>query len=148
VYLKAHNGNYVDVGVQNSGVYARWNAQGTWQGFIIEKPNGNGSVLLGDTIVLRAHTGKMIDVVGSSVQARWFDYGAWQSLSIEKATARRLLEDPANTASVGVVFGALAGISSMVVLASFLCAGYFSLHPTVPKVPQLDGHKIHPSCAE
>merc|ERR1711972_1062110 len=101
---------------------------------IIEKPNRNGSVLPGDTIVLRAHTGTMIDVVGSNVQARWFDYGVRQSLSIEKATARRLSEDPADTASVG----AAVGILSMVLLASFLLAGYFSLQRTVPNVPHLD----------
>ena len=39
----------------------------------------------GDTIYLKTHTGKHIDVEGTAVQARWNGQGGWQALTIEKA---------------------------------------------------------------
>ena len=37
----------------------------------------------GDTIYLKAHTVKHIDVEGTAVQARWDSQGNWQALTIE-----------------------------------------------------------------
>ena len=45
------------------------------------------NIISGDTIYLKAHTGKNIDVEGTSVQARWENQGGWQALVIEKATS-------------------------------------------------------------
>ena len=46
------------------------------------------AVASGDTIYLKTHTGKHIDVEGTAVQARWNDQGDWQALTIEKAGVR------------------------------------------------------------
>ena len=42
------------------------------------------SISSGDTISLRAHTGKYIDVQGTTVKARGNDQGGQQALTIEK----------------------------------------------------------------
>ena len=69
---------------------ARYDDQGSWQAFVIEKSDGRrmmavgDSIYVGETIYLRAHTGKYIDVEGTSVRARYDDKGDWQALIIEK----------------------------------------------------------------
>jgi len=61
----------------------------------------------GDTIFLRAHTGKMLDIEGdtsSSVRARYALVGARQALIVEKlADARRLKQTAADKAASGIV---------------------------------------------
>lgn len=51
---------------------------------MIEKASGVGEMIYdGETIYLRSHTGKYIDVEGTSVQARYEEKGDWQALTIE-----------------------------------------------------------------
>ena len=45
----------------------------------------NRPVNSGDTVYLKAHTGKHIDVQGTAVKARWNGQGGWQALTMEKA---------------------------------------------------------------
>ena len=94
--LKTHTGAYIDVegtavkaryGLVEDppGARVRYKAE---QRLTIEK-DGDGAVYDGDTVFLRAHTGKTIDVEGTAVQARWDDPEAsqerQQALTIEKA---------------------------------------------------------------
>ena len=46
----------------------------------------------GDSIFLRAHTGRLIEVSGDAVQANWLEMGEWQTLVVERSTLRRLTE--------------------------------------------------------
>merc|ERR1712093_808203 len=80
------------MGVQDTAVRADWNDYGLWQTFIIQKKSGNGPVMPGDSIFLRAHTRKFIEVDGVAVQARWYEEGEWQSLVVERSSLRRLAE--------------------------------------------------------
>lgn len=64
---------------------------GEWQKLFIEK-RGAGAIMPGDTIFLRAHTGKIIEVQGEAVQAHWDDLGEWQAMIIEKSNPRRLTQ--------------------------------------------------------
>merc|ERR1712093_960438 len=82
------------MGVQDTAVRADWNDYGLWQTFIIQKKSGKGPVMPGDSIFLRAHTGKFIEVDGVAVQARWNEEGEWQSLVVEKSSLRRLAKAP------------------------------------------------------
>merc|ERR1712093_281264 len=87
------------MGVQDTAVRADWNDYGLWQTFIIQKKSGKGPVMPGDSIFLRAHTGKFVEVDGVEVQARWYEEGQWQSLVVERSALRRLTE--ASQQSVG-----------------------------------------------
>jgi len=44
----------------------------------------SGAVHVGDTVWLRAHTGKRVTVQGFDMHAKWGDRGSWQALTIEK----------------------------------------------------------------
>lgn len=47
-----------------------------------------GPIHDGDTIWLRAHTGRRLTVQGTSVHASWRDRGSWQALVIEKRSSK------------------------------------------------------------
>jgi hypothetical protein len=88
IHLVAHTENCLDV--EGSAVQARWSDRGVLQKFRIEK-NGEGAIFSGDTVFLKAHTGKYVDVLpwyiwwlGSAVAARYDGRGSWQALTIEK----------------------------------------------------------------
>ena len=74
---------------------ARWETQGTWQALVIEKAT-NGVMSSGDSIYLKAHTGKSVDVEGTTVQARWEAEGDWQALVIAKATSQEVCNETAH----------------------------------------------------
>jgi len=98
------------VDVQGTEVQARWPERGEWQKFVIERPDGNGAVMPGDTIFLKAHTNNMVEVDGIAVQARWNDKGLWQSLVIRKAISRRLEDTSSDASSLGAFVGAAAAL--------------------------------------
>ena len=89
VFFRTHTGYHLDV--EGESVRARYDDQGAWQEFVIEKAGGRrmmaigDSIYVGDTVYLRAHTGKYIDVEGTSVRARYEEQGDWQALIIETA---------------------------------------------------------------
>merc|ERR1711962_781852 len=56
---------------------------GGWQTFVIEREAGNGSVLIGDKIFLRTHTGNHLDVETFNVQARFNEQGNWQRFTLD-----------------------------------------------------------------
>lgn len=45
---------------------------------------GGRAIFAGDTVFLKSHTGKLVDVEGAVVQARYKDRGDWQKLVVEK----------------------------------------------------------------
>lgn len=87
IFLKAFSGSGNAVDIEDQLVQARWADRGDWQAIVIEKKDDDvhtHTVLSGDTVYLKTHTGKHIDVEGNSVRARWSDMGTWQSFRIEK----------------------------------------------------------------
>jgi hypothetical protein len=87
----------------------------------IEKKDGSGEILSGDSVTLQAHTGKFIEVEGTGVQARFAGRGDWQTLVIEKAAGRQLAETSLSTPVPEVLRDASFGMFAFVI-ASFACA--------------------------
>lgn len=81
---------------------------GEWQKILIERKDGKGAVMPGDTIFLKAHTGKTIEVEGDTVQCRWSDKGLWQDLIIEPSASRRLMDTS--------VYDSVAGATPSIVM--------------------------------
>ena len=84
-----HSGKYLDI--EDTLVQARLPDHGSGQMLIIEKDgdhdgddDGDGAISTGDTVYLKAHSGKHLDIEDTSVQARWTDHGNWQKLIVEK----------------------------------------------------------------
>ena len=72
------------IDIEDEDVRARYDDQdGLWQRLILEK-DSDGPILSGDSIYLRAHTGKYIDVETAVARARYDDHGDWQRFVIEK----------------------------------------------------------------
>lgn len=90
VFVQAHTKQLLHVG-WDAVVRADWSAWGEWQRLIIERKHGNGPVMPGDAILLRARTGNFIDVEGIKVQARFQDRELLQSIVVEKSLKRRLM---------------------------------------------------------
>jgi len=87
VYFRTHTQRHIDV--ENESVHARYDDQGAWQAFVIEKKDSAvGDIIYADdTIYLMAkHTGKFIEVEGTTVGARYNERGDWQAFVIEYAT--------------------------------------------------------------
>merc|ERR1712185_830796 len=59
VFLRAHTGSLLHV--QDTAVLAKWSDYGEWQRFVLEKRDGDGPVMPGDAIFLRAHTWKYVE---------------------------------------------------------------------------------------
>merc|ERR1712072_1578620 len=81
VFLKAHTEKHLDV--EGTSVAARWNDQGGWQAFVIEREAGAGAVTIGDKVFLRTHTGNHLEVEAFDVQARFKDHGNWQKFTLD-----------------------------------------------------------------
>jgi len=70
--------------VEPSGfVHAFWHHRGKWQRFELEREDGPGPVLSGDTVLLKSWTGRRLTVQGSRVHASWRHAGAWQKFVID-----------------------------------------------------------------
>jgi hypothetical protein len=84
IYLRAHTGKRVTV--ENTEVHAKWDHQGVWQRFILEKAGSHGPIYPNDTVYLRAHTGKRLTVQGTTVHAAWDHQGSWERFTLESDT--------------------------------------------------------------
>lgn len=75
VTFRAYTGNYVDAGQDGRQMYARYSEESTWQTFVIENKQGDGAILPGDAVFLRAYNGLRVTVVGTDVNALAADNG-------------------------------------------------------------------------
>lgn len=96
IWLRVHTGKYLTV--QNTTIHARWGDRRSWQAFVIEKESWDGYALpglagaiakdvnihSGDSIYLRAHTGRRVSVQNTTVHAQWDNKGSWERFVIEK----------------------------------------------------------------
>jgi len=89
VYVQSENTwKYLDV--QDKSVRARSSDQGNWESFTIEMADGVDGITIysEDTIYLRSHTGRHIDVDNKLVRAQWNHRGGrWQGLEVQRAKA-------------------------------------------------------------
>mmetsp|Transcript_9427 Transcript_9427/g.25597 ORF Transcript_9427/g.25597 Transcript_9427/m.25597 type:complete len:549 (-) Transcript_9427:187-1833(-) len=77
---------------EDGTVHAKWDHDGTWQRFVIEKEVGSGDIQSGDAVFLTAWTGKLLTVGDyksgeldrTALHAKWDHKGDWQKLTIEK----------------------------------------------------------------
>mmetsp|Transcript_36530 Transcript_36530/g.66235 ORF Transcript_36530/g.66235 Transcript_36530/m.66235 type:complete len:201 (+) Transcript_36530:83-685(+) len=84
VYITSYSGMRVEVNGEE--VRAVSPMRGPRQEFVIERMGGGTSpIVVGDTIFLKAHTGKHLDVVGTEVSARFVNEGfGFHALKVEK----------------------------------------------------------------